>query len=70
MSHARIPVGPGYQVPFAERIKQAAAIATGAVGLITSAPEADAIIRSEQADIVLLRARDAARPMLAAQSGT
>ncbi|MFN7981411.1 MAG: hypothetical protein U0Q11_06100 [Vicinamibacterales bacterium] len=54
VSHARIPVGPGYQVPFAERIKQAAAIATGAVGLITSAPEADAIIRSEQADIVLL----------------
>lgn len=54
VSHARITVGPGYQVPFAERIKQAAAIATGAVGLITSAPEADAIIRGEQADLVLL----------------
>jgi 2,4-dienoyl-CoA reductase-like NADH-dependent reductase (Old Yellow Enzyme family) len=51
---ARIPVGPGYQVPFAERIKRDAAIATGAVGLITEAAEADAIVRGGQADVVLL----------------
>jgi 2,4-dienoyl-CoA reductase-like NADH-dependent reductase (Old Yellow Enzyme family) len=54
VSHAKVPVGPGYQVPFAERIKHAAAVATGAVGLITDPAEADAVIRSEQADLVLL----------------
>jgi len=54
VSHAKVPVGPGYQVPFAERIREAASVATGAVGLITSAPEADAIIRGGQADLVLL----------------
>jgi 2,4-dienoyl-CoA reductase-like NADH-dependent reductase (Old Yellow Enzyme family) len=52
--HATIPVGPGYQVPFAERIRREASIATGAVGLITSAAEADAIVRGGQADVVLL----------------
>lgn len=54
VSHAKIPLSPGYQVPFAERIKRSAAVATGAVGLITNSAEADAIIRSEQADLVLL----------------
>jgi 2,4-dienoyl-CoA reductase-like NADH-dependent reductase (Old Yellow Enzyme family) len=53
-SQARIPLGPGYQVPFAERIKRDAAIATGAVGLITDAAQADALVRSGQADVVLL----------------
>ncbi len=51
---AKIEVGPGYQVPFAERIKRDAAIATGAVGLITEPAQADAIIRHDQADIVVL----------------
>jgi 2,4-dienoyl-CoA reductase-like NADH-dependent reductase (Old Yellow Enzyme family) len=50
----QIVVGPGYQVPFAERIRREAGIATGAVGLITDATQADAIIRSRQADVVLL----------------
>ncbi len=54
VSHAKIPVGPGYQVPFAERIKRDASIATGAVGLITNPAEADAIVRGGQADVVLL----------------
>ncbi|MGE3955430.1 MAG: NADH:flavin oxidoreductase/NADH oxidase [Vicinamibacterales bacterium] len=54
VAHAKIPIGPGYQVPFAERIKRDAAIATGAVGLITRPEEADAIIRGGQADLVLL----------------
>ncbi|HTX17199.1 MAG TPA: NADH:flavin oxidoreductase/NADH oxidase [Bacteroidota bacterium] len=49
-----IPVGPGYQVPFAERIKREAGIMTGAVGMITSPEQADQIITSGQADIVLL----------------
>ena len=50
----QITPGPGYQVPFAERIKRDAAMPTGAVGLITKPEQADAIIRNGQADIVLL----------------
>lgn len=52
--HVRIPVGPGYQVPFAERIGKEAGIATGAVGMITDARQAESIIANEQADMVLL----------------
>ncbi len=50
----RIPIGPGYQTPFAARIRKEADIATAAVGLITDAAQADEIVRSGQADIVLL----------------
>jgi 2,4-dienoyl-CoA reductase-like NADH-dependent reductase (Old Yellow Enzyme family) len=50
----RIPVGPGYQTEFAERIRKEASILTGAVGMITSAPQADSIIRTGQADAVLM----------------
>jgi 2,4-dienoyl-CoA reductase-like NADH-dependent reductase (Old Yellow Enzyme family) len=50
----QIAVGPGYQVPFAERIRRDAGIPTGAVGLITDAHQADAIIANGQADLVLL----------------
>jgi 2,4-dienoyl-CoA reductase-like NADH-dependent reductase (Old Yellow Enzyme family) len=50
----QIAVGPGYHVPFAERIRREAGVATGAVGLITKAEQADAIIRHGQADLVLL----------------
>ena len=50
----QIPVGPGYQVAFAERIRHEAGIATGAVGMITGPAQADQIIRSGQADLVLL----------------
>ncbi|OCQ98229.1 oxidoreductase [Nostoc sp. MBR 210] len=49
-----IPVKPGYQTQFAERIRQEAKIPTGAVGLITSPEQADQIIRTEVADLVLL----------------
>ena len=51
---AKIPVGPGYQTPFAEAIRREAGIATGTVGLITDSAQAEQIIRSGQADIVLL----------------
>ena len=54
VSHAQVPVAPGYQVPFAERIRRDANVPTGAVGLITHAAQADDIIRSGQADCVLL----------------
>lgn len=51
---ADIPVGPGYQVPLAERIRREASIATGAVGLITEPAQADVIIAQGRADLVLL----------------
>ncbi|MDQ6760280.1 MAG: oxidoreductase, partial [Acidobacteriota bacterium] len=51
---ARIPLGPGYQVSFARRIRNEANILTGAVGLITDAHQADRIIREGEADLVLL----------------
>ncbi|HEU4699341.1 MAG TPA: NADH:flavin oxidoreductase/NADH oxidase [Gemmatimonadales bacterium] len=51
---AKIPVGPGYQLEFAERIRREAGIRTGAVGLITEPHQADAIVASGQADLVLL----------------
>jgi 2,4-dienoyl-CoA reductase-like NADH-dependent reductase (Old Yellow Enzyme family) len=52
--YATIPVGPGYQVPFADRIRREAGIATGAVGMIAAAPQADQIVCNGQADLVLL----------------
>jgi len=52
--HAKIPVGPGYQVAFAERIRREAEIRTGAVGMITSPVQAEHIIRTEQADAVIM----------------
>ena len=51
---AKIPAGAGYQVPFAERIRREAGIATAAVGCITDPTHADEIIRNGRADIVLL----------------
>ena len=51
---AKIPVGAGYQVPFAERIRREAGMATAAVGSITEPTHADEIIRNGRADVVLL----------------
>ena len=51
---AKIPVGPGYQTPFAERIRRDAGIMTGAVGMITSATQAEHIVGSGQADAVII----------------
>lgn len=70
VAHATIPLGPGYQVPFAERIRQEAEILTAAVGLITSPAQADEIIASGKADAVLLARellRDPYFPMRAAR---
>jgi 2,4-dienoyl-CoA reductase-like NADH-dependent reductase (Old Yellow Enzyme family) len=67
---AEIAIGPGYQVPFAERIRRDAGVATGAVGLITDAVQADGIIRDGRADCVLLARellRDPYWPLHAAQ---
>ena len=51
---AKIPIGPGYQTPFAERIRKEVGILTGAVGLITSPEQAQHIVATGQADVVLL----------------
>ncbi len=50
----QIPLAPGYQVPFAARIRREAGIATAAVGLITEARHAQEIIATGQADAVLI----------------
>ena len=70
ISNAKIPAAPGYQIPFAQRIKKEANIPTGGVGLITNAEQAEQIIINEQADIVLLARemlRDPYWPMHAAK---
>ncbi|RYY50983.1 MAG: NADH:flavin oxidoreductase/NADH oxidase [Chitinophagaceae bacterium] len=50
----KIDVGPLYQVRFAAQVKAGAGIATGAVGMISSAEEAESILQNGQADLVLL----------------
>lgn len=67
----RIPLGPGYQVPFSERIRREAGIATAAVGLITEPTQAEDIVRTGQADLVLLARellRDPYWPLRAAKA--
>ena len=67
---AKIPVGAGYQTPFAHRIRAEAQILTGAVGMITTATQAEHIVGSGQADAVLLARellRDPYFPMRAAR---
>lgn len=68
---ARIPLGPGYQVAFAEQIRRQAGMLTGAVGMITDPAQADRIIRTGQADVVFL-ARQLLRepywPLIAARA--
>lgn len=60
VADAKIPLGAGYQVPFAERIRREVGIATAAVGLIIDPMQADQIVRNGQADLVLL-ARESLR---------
>jgi 2,4-dienoyl-CoA reductase-like NADH-dependent reductase (Old Yellow Enzyme family) len=50
----KIPLGPGYQVPFAEAVKRATNVPTMAVGLITEADQAEEIVTSDKADMVAL----------------
>jgi 2,4-dienoyl-CoA reductase-like NADH-dependent reductase (Old Yellow Enzyme family) len=50
----KIPLGPGYQVPFAQAIKQGAGVTTMAVGLITEAKQAEEIVATGKADMVAL----------------
>lgn len=52
--HAQIPLKPGYQVAFADRIKKETGILTGAVGLITEAEHAEEILQKDQADLIII----------------
>jgi 2,4-dienoyl-CoA reductase-like NADH-dependent reductase (Old Yellow Enzyme family) len=68
---AQVLVGPGYQTGFAEAIRRQAGIATGAVGMITTPEQADHVVRSGQADLVLLARellRDPHFPLRAAKA--
>jgi len=68
---ARIPLGPGYQVKFADAIRKQAGIATGAVGMITEPAQAETILMEEQADLIFLARemlRDPYWPRRAAKS--
>ncbi len=68
--HQKIALSPGYQVPFAARIRAEAGLPTGAVGLITEPEQAEQILAEGSADLVLL-ARELLRnprwPLRAAQ---
>ncbi|MNX44562.1 NADPH dehydrogenase [compost metagenome] len=64
VSHQQIPLGPNYQVPFAEQIKKETGIMTGAVGLITGALQAEEIIASGKADLVLFARESLRNPNL------
>ena len=54
MPNAHVPVAPGYQVPFAARIRRETGVATGAVGLLTEPAQVEAILARGEADLVLL----------------
>ncbi len=64
-SKQKINLGPGYQVPFAEEIKNKAGIATGAVGLITNSAQAEEILQKNKADIILFARESLRNPYLA-----
>jgi 2,4-dienoyl-CoA reductase-like NADH-dependent reductase (Old Yellow Enzyme family) len=70
LPHAKIPVGPGYQVPFSEAIRKQAEIPTTALGMITDPVQAETILSTGQADLVVLARellRDPYWPRRAAQ---
>lgn len=54
VSYAKIPFEPNYQVSFSERIRKESGILTGAVGLITTAEQAEEILQKEQADLIFI----------------
>ncbi|HKO15321.1 MAG TPA: NADH:flavin oxidoreductase/NADH oxidase [Gemmatimonadaceae bacterium] len=71
ISGVRIAIGPGYQVQLAERVRRDAEIATAAIGLITTPEQADTIMRTGQADMVVLARellRDPHWPLRAARA--
>lgn len=67
---ARIPLGPGYQVSFAERIKKEAGLLTGAVGLITEVKQAEDILIKGQADLIIIARASLRDPYFALNAAT
>jgi 2,4-dienoyl-CoA reductase-like NADH-dependent reductase (Old Yellow Enzyme family) len=70
VGHVKIPVAPGYQVPFAKQIKAEAEILTGAVGLITTAEQAEAILQNGEADMILMAREMLRDPYFALHAAT
>ena len=66
MAQVKIPLTPGYQVLFADHVRKHAEIPTGAVGLITSAQQAEEILTSGKADAIFDGARILERSLLSA----
>jgi len=66
--YARIPVGPGYQVPFSEAVRKTG-IMTGAVGMITNPEQAESILKEGKADLILLARELLRNPYFALQAG-
>jgi 2,4-dienoyl-CoA reductase-like NADH-dependent reductase (Old Yellow Enzyme family) len=54
VAHQKVEFTPGFQVPFAERVKRNAGVPTGAVGLITQPGQANEIIQAEKADLIVM----------------
>ncbi|MDQ5986816.1 MAG: NADPH dehydrogenase [Syntrophus sp. SKADARSKE-3] len=52
--HAKVPAGPGYQVGFSERIRKETGIMTSALGFIVSPHQAETILRTGQADVIVI----------------
>ena len=63
--YAKIPFGPGYQVPFSAAIKKEAGILTGAVGLITTVEQSEAILQNNEADLILYARESLREPYFA-----
>lgn len=68
ISGVTIPLRPGYQVPLAEAVKENTGIRTGAVGLITSAEQAEEILQNGQADLIFLAREILRNPYFATRS--
>ena len=54
MLHQKIPVGPLYQVRFAEKVRKEAGILTAAVGMITTAKQCEEILEQQKADLIIM----------------
>ena len=63
--YAQVPFGPGFQVPFAEKIKKETGILTSAVGLITTVQHAESILQNDSADLILLGRESLREPYFA-----
>lgn len=68
--YAKMPLGPGYQVAFAEKIRREAGILTGAVGLITEVSQAEAILAGEEADLILIARESLREPYFALKAAS